>query len=768
MSDTDSADLLLGHRRLDMLPLDRELVGRADEFRELLRLLAKSRAERRRRPARVSITGVAGVGKSALGTAFAHSLKDEYRDGALYVDLNRSVVDGGSDNSQTLRSFLLRLGESPERLPPDADLRSKFIEATDEKNLIIFLDNVQNYQSVEDLVPRSSTCLVIFTSLGRLDESVQMLALQPLSVEYAVELFGTIAPSRKVDDAEASEQLVRVLDACAGLPIAILPLAARLEDNPGYTLSRMLEDLEDLTSLFGEGRQTIEACFRVSYDALTEVQSMLFRRLAILPGESFDISLAAYLSGQAPGVARRMLEKLRALQLIQGTQDKDYFTMHSLWRQFAREQLDEAETAEQLKRALVFYCEQAEDADRVIRSLKPMNNLEWPGNHVERVSRRRDPAEERDRALRWMEEQHKNLVAAVIRACDERQADIAWRICRALVEFFDIRGKWESWKQTHEAAEKVVPKQSLGAAYVSYGLGRFHGSRQQWKKAIGPYRTAIAVFRQHDEQLQIGRGLNSLGDTYRYMRDWNAAENCFKRSLQILESADYPRQIAIAKRSMSAIYRVRGEFEKAQQLCREAISILEKEEQPDQRWIAATKLSLADIYLDRRSQDARRLLEECLEVFKIFDDSHWLALTRRSLAEALREDDEYDAALEQLKLCQESLRQAQDQHWEGQVLHSMGLVHLDRGDMAQARTNFDKALRQFRHSNDPLWEGRTQVSIGRTAAAAGRTSEAQAAYHAAWPLLVEQGAAADLKWLEELLDSDPNEPEATEPGPGPT
>jgi tetratricopeptide (TPR) repeat protein len=763
MSDADGRDPLLGQPRLDMLPpLDRELVGRSDELRELRRLLRKGRAERKRRPLRLSITGVAGVGKSALGTSFADSLRGEYRDGTLYVDLNRSVPGDAVGSSQILRGLLQALGESPDRLAPDADLRSKFIEATDEKNLILFLDNVQNYERVKDLVPNSPTCLVIFTSLGRLDETIHTLPLQPLSVEFAVELFGTVAPSRKVDDAQATGRLVKVLQACAGLPIAILPLAARLEDNPGYTLDRMLEDLEDMSSLFGDGRQEIEVCFRVSYGALTEVQSMLFRRLSVLPGESFDVSMAACLSELTPGRARQVVEKLRALQLIQGTQDKDYFTMHSLLRQFAREQLDETEEEEQLKRALFFLCEQAEDADRVIRSLKPQNNPEWPRNRGERVSRRRDPAEERDRALRWMEEQHKNLVAAVIRACNERQADIAWRTCRALVEFFDIRGKWESWKQTHEAAEKVVPKHSEGAAHVSYGLGRYHGSRQQWKKAIAPYRTAIAVFRQHNEQVQVGRSLNSLGDAYRYMRDWNAAENCFKRSLEILETVDYPRQLAIANRSMSTIYRVRGQFEEAERLCREAISILKREEQPDHRWIAAANLSLADIYLDKRSRDARKLLEECLEVFRTFGDGHWLALTRRSLAEALRGDDEYDAALEQLKLCQESLRQTQDRHWEGQVLHSMGLVYLDRGntgDTAEAMANFEKALQQF--EDDPLWQGRAYVSIGRTAAEAGQTSEARVAYHTAWPLLVEQGAVADLNWLQELLDSLSEDPEAT-------
>ena len=236
------------------------------------------------------------------------------------------------------------------------------------------------------------------------------------------------------------------------------------------------------------------------------------------------------------------------------------------------------------------------------------------------------------------------------------------------------------------------------------------------------------------------------------MRNWAGAENCFIRSLEILEEAHYPRPVAIAKRSMSTIYRQRGQFQKAESLCQEALTTLEAEEIRDERWIAATKLSLADIYLDSGSQDARGLLEQCLEVFTELKDTHWVILTRRSLGEALREDDQYAAALEQLEMCQETLQRTRDDHWAGQIQHSMGLVYLDQGDTTAARALFSTALEMFKHSRDTLWEGRTHVSLGRTAAAAGQPGEARMAYQVAWPLLVEQGATEDLRRLDARLD----------------
>jgi tetratricopeptide (TPR) repeat protein len=741
-------DLYAGLPRPAMLPPDTDLVGRDAERDSLMSFLATGRltASRHRESLHVGIYGMPGVGKSALGTKLAYLVEDQYEDGALYVDLSTTpVVNGVLDTSQVLRSFLLQLGRNPDQIPQDArDLPAEFVKATDKRHLIVFLDNVRQYEGVKELVPRSSTCLVIFTSNERLYINGLSLHLEPLSEVFSTELFKKIAPNRIANSPESIEQLGRVLRACDGLPIAIRILAARLEENPGYSLTRLADNLDrhepqsHLTELLGAERRTIEACFRVSYDALDDKQSALFRRLSIAPGESFDIALGAHLSGSSIHRARLILEQLRALELIQGTRDPDFFTMHSLWRQFARDQLDDKEASVQLKIALSFYRDQAEDADRTIRSLRPEHDHDWPRS--------------RDQSLEWMEKQHKNLVAAVERACEENHWEIAWQTCRALVEFFEIRGIWESWKQTHEAAAKIVPPRSKGGAYLSYGLGRLNGSRRHWDHAIRYYRNAIAVFRQHNDHLQIGRSLNSLGDAYRYMRNWDAAENCFRRSLKILEDANEPRHLAIAMRSMSTIYRQRGQFDLAEAMCKQALQILENESQRTERWIAATKLSLADIYLDSGSQDARKLLEECLLVFEQLEDSHWIVLARRSLGEALREENQFDAALIQLNMCLSSLRESRDDHWEGQVLHSIGLVYLAQNDTIRARNLFERALEMFQLSQDALWEARTQVSIGRAALVAGEDlSDIQVAFCAAWPLLVEQGAKADLAQLEALL-----------------
>lgn len=760
MSTQESPDSFLVPEAAAMLPPVFNFVGRSEELVELRGLFADAKATAvRNRPGRVGIYGEAGVGKSALGMWFAGLIARDYPDGILYQDLkNVQLTHDQVDVPQVLRSFLDALGKGPDAIPHDTSrLRGEFISATDNKRLIVFLDNVRNSASVNQLIPLSPSCVVLLTSRERLESEVRSLLLEPLPPAAAAELFCTIAPSRVPADAAEDALLGELLTACEGLPIAIEVLATRLRDQPAYTVRRLMADLDQyrsrLTGLFGAKRQGIETSFRVSYDALGEAQATLFRRLGIVPGESFDIGLAAYLGGMTVDGARLVLEELNELRLIRSTQDPDYFTMHSLWQAFTRDQLGDKEAAKQLRRTLTFYCEQAENTDCVIHSLPQPHDALWSGGAGRRVPRQRDPAADRDRALDWLEKQYRNLVAGVKRACEENRPDLAWRTCHAMLGFFEIRGKWDGWEQTHVAAMRIVPGRSLGMAHLHYGLGRLNAARRVWEPAIDQYRRAVAIFRLHGEQVQVGRSLNAMGDAYRYMRNWDAAENCFKRSLTILEEAHSPRQVAIAKRSMSTIHRQRGEFDEAVRLCQAALDTLEREENRDERWIAAIKLSLADIYLDSGAHDARELLEQSLEVFIKLEDSHWILLARRSLGEALRvEGQDYAGALLQLELCQEALQRTRDDHWSGQILHSMGLVYLDQGDTGQAGSLFHEALAKFRESRDTLWQGRTQVSLAKTAAKEGRAADARQAYQEAWPLLVEQGAREDLRRLEDLLD----------------
>jgi tetratricopeptide (TPR) repeat protein len=753
-SDPDSSSLNRSQPS-DQLPPDITLVGRQDE----LKLLQTTVAPARFGEIRASISlifGNPGVGKSALAIHFANMLKMAFPRAQLYADLLRyppGVDSRDVEPIQVFRRFLAALGKTSDEIPDNLDdLAVRFQEATDGQKIVIVLDNVMSYQQIERLIPRSESCHVIVTARQRMPELATPVEVKQLSPELSLELLRHTAPSRNIDDPDEAEAVRQVLAVCDGVPLAISVLGARLESNEQYTLTWIRNNLlkeNNASAAFGPDRKKIAASFALSYGQLDDQAKSLFRRLGAVPGGSFEPYLAAALVGVPPANARLLLEELKNLRLIQQERDPNYFSMHSLARWYAEELLadDELSPAQAFEMVLDFFLTKATDFSKSLQS-------EFGAVHLHGTTAGQSDAIDENEPLSWFTAENLNIVATAKRACLAGYGEKTWRLCAALVGYFEISGEWESWRETHTAALVALDAQEhhVGRANVLRGLGRLSRALRRWNDAIHYYRDAAALFLQHGEAVDVGTTLQALGDVYRYTRNWDSAFNCLTMAHEILERAGHARGVAIAKRSLGTIPRVRGQFADAIQLYDDAIVILEKA--GDERWLAATRLSRADILLDLRQLSARKDLEECLKTFERFKDRHWCALTLRSLGEALRLEGDRAGALNRLRQSLELLQQSGDRLWEAQVEHSIGLVYLDGGDPVEALKRFNKALEQFALDGDTLWEGRTQVSIGRAKellASDPIASGTLDAYHHAWPLLVEQGAGHDLGGLEELI-----------------
>lgn len=743
-------------RPVNQLPPDRKLIGRAQEL-QLLESSIRPQPYALHRATISSIIGKPGVGKSALAINFANSYRAKYPDAQLYRNLRENLPSAEAlDPSHVLRYFLAALGSLPDEIPEGLlELRDEFEAVTDGQNIIIVLDNASSYEQVEPIIPRSPTCHVIVTSSERFPETGALpLILRPLSAPAAIELFEHMAPSLSVKSPQDTEKLGRVLATCGGLPLAIRVLAARLEEGH-FTLDRILDDLDrekgkGLGALFGPARAEIETSFRFSYRSLGEDQKRLFRRLGAVPGESFGRDLVAALSETSADESDLVLERLAQLQLLELTSDREYFTMHSVLRRFAIEQLEAIEGESRvfvLKKILDYYLTRSSEASEAIHSkVNPVT-----------IRGRDTPRREFDqvRSLGWLAAEQVNLAAAVRQACQDGYVEHAWRLCAKLAPFFEIRGQWETWRETHNATLLALDRsgQTSGRAHVLLGLGKRHRALQRWEKAIEFYRDAVVIFRQEGEHQQVGLTLHALGDVYRYMRNWDAASNCLWESHRILHKVGDRHGMATVKRSLGALHRLRGDFAGAEEHYRTAIQLLE--DSGDERWLAATRLSLADIWLDRGYPDPSETLKECLRVFTRLDDQHWRALTLRSLAEALRLNRQFGEVMCHLSESQELLRAKGDLLWEAQVTHSIGLVHLDQGRPVQALECFNNALDAFTSDGDDLWRGRCSVSVGRALSAMSPDSppspDVLDAYSRAWTLLVEQGARNDLVMLHALI-----------------
>ncbi|MFL1378433.1 AfsR/SARP family transcriptional regulator [Nocardiopsis protaetiae] len=200
-----------------------ELVGRGRELRAMDGLLA-------RYPDPVLlITGVPGVGKTALALHWGHAVRERFPDGQIYVDLGGSGLP--VNPREALLQMLSSLGVDPRRLPAGAvDPAKLFRSITADLRLLFVFDDAACAEQVTPLLPGGRGSAVVVTSCHGLLPMVALLgahrlALDLLSAESSLELLRRVAGRRAL----ASVSGPAPADGCVRLPLALCLTAAHLD-----------------------------------------------------------------------------------------------------------------------------------------------------------------------------------------------------------------------------------------------------------------------------------------------------------------------------------------------------------------------------------------------------------------------------------------------------------------------------------------------------------------------------------------------------------
>ncbi|MFD0661931.1 BTAD domain-containing putative transcriptional regulator [Thermocatellispora tengchongensis] len=223
------------------LPADNgAFTGRATELGRLRTRLTSSRP----RPV-VAITGLGGVGKSALAIHVAHQIADDFPDGQLYVDLYGSTP--GRDPLQPLEvlgRFLRSFGLANPAIPASVDeAAARFRSVTGRRRVLVVLDNARDVHQIRPLIPGGPGCGVVVTCRRSLASlvNVEQCHLDVLSQEEAGLLLSRLVGRERVEtEREAAAAVVRL---CGGLPVKLCVAAARLTARPEETFDALRDRL---------------------------------------------------------------------------------------------------------------------------------------------------------------------------------------------------------------------------------------------------------------------------------------------------------------------------------------------------------------------------------------------------------------------------------------------------------------------------------------------------------------------------------------------
>ncbi|MGW0895831.1 tetratricopeptide repeat protein [Streptomyces goshikiensis] len=740
------------------------LAGRTDEVKELLKALAPGG------PPALVVTGLAGVGKSALALAVAQQAMKEglFEGGVLFVELHGYDPGGGLVGvGQAVDTLLGQLGIQGEDLPATAQARLALfrseLAARSEAGLrvLIVADDAGDVGQVRDLVPPGEAHQLLVTSRERLvapDFLVRVLALDELPPEAAVELI-TAALRRNPGDTRAErepEALAEIAGHCGRLPLALTVAAATLAGDPGLApraLARQLADarirLEALSPPDRVGLPTgVRAAFDLSYQRLPEDQARLLRLLTVVPGPDCHGLLAYRLrnmvGGEPPLTYRKPLVELAKAGLLQEyPEGSDRWRMHDLVRLYATWRGELSAEAD----------DRAAAADRVLSTQLFM--LFAADSHLTGqvepppLPPFTDPRE----ALAWLDEESAGLLAAArLAAAGGRLQESVWFGLR-MFRHLNRRARYEEAEEVTELALVSARQKGDRQSEARLTANLVQALTGMWRadEALKIHEQAVAADHENgDDPADTAMRLSLLAGLLTRTGRPEEALGPHEEALALLQGLGEPAQEASHLCEFGRTLRRLGRDEEAiDALGRALVLFAECDDRHLMAWAMADlggALSRA-----RRHQEAVAAHEEMLAVFRELDDalgvaSAWGALGGSLLASGRREE-----AFVMLRRALDAFRDVGNVHDEGVVALKLGFALGEEGRIPEALPLLKRAWELAGRTRDRALLGRAQYGLGLTLAMLKRFAEAVPLLEAAAVTQAETGDGEMRKRTVELL-----------------
>ncbi|NML52578.1 tetratricopeptide repeat protein [Streptomyces sp. R302] len=448
-------------------------------------------------PLVVALTGIGGVGKTALGFHVARGLADRYPDGVLYVDLDDLRRDGTVEVADAMGELLSGLRVPPEWLERSLAGRTKqWWTHTSGKRLVVVVDNARFGSEVMPLLPGSDRSLVIVTSQGELYDLDGTAAVEvpvhPLHVDDAARLLRHLVDDPRL--AGEPDAVARLAEGCGGLPAALQVAGQWVRKYRRRSLSRLVAELT--AELHGKGIPMVEAVWDAAYEGLTPSAARLYRLLPELPGPRIEEAPCAALLRCGPDDAADALEELESAGLL-AVGGGDVRRMHDLLRGHAERcarrhfaAADPEERAEARRAVLTWYRRQAARADLLAAGprMRYGGVPEPLGEGVPdvRLAGKTD-------AMRWLESQRLALYDCVRLAFDLGRDEDAWALCEPLWTHFldhphyaDVIDAFRTGVRAADRAE-VLPamiRMRCQLARPLWEQGLFDAAAEQLRQAL--------------------------------------------------------------------------------------------------------------------------------------------------------------------------------------------------------------------------------------------------------------------------------------------
>ncbi|MFF7472433.1 BTAD domain-containing putative transcriptional regulator [Streptomyces sp. NPDC008092] len=693
---------------------------------------ADGEAEATATPTLTAITGMAGVGKTALALHVAHQLRNRFPDGQLYVNLHGATPGMPPlAPGQALAALLRDLGADPRHIPEHPDAAAALLRSLlAPTRTLLLLDDAATAAQVRPLLPGGPGCAVIVTSRSPLTalDGARRFPLGPLTGEDSAALLRAVSGRAEID---AGHPLVGLT---GRLPLALRVVAARLAARRALTpevLAGQLAATEDRLHHLEYDDLSVRRSLAVAHDALAGSDraadrdaALVLRHLGALDLPTCGAPLIARLTGTDERRAEAALDRLVDVALLEETAYGRY-TPHDLVRDFARELADGTDGADRTDAALTALRWFAAVAERALLAI-----LE-PG--LDRDDRRRpttaQPAEHRpyatalppfecaEHAFAWGDMELENIVALVERyagTADARISACLSTLVRLLYPYVLRSGRVAEMEVLGTAA--LAAARRLGDEPAeAYALGDLAGLRfltGRHREALALTDGALVLWRRLGVLSWIRRGLNNRGLLLEGLGRYEESGEALLQSLDHSRQLNDPYGEAVTHSHLGNLYE-HTDPRAAIEQHRRSLAIGDAIGAVILQHSAHCNIGYAHLRLGEPAAAAAHF-EESLRILGGHGDWHGESQTRLGLVRALRALGRTDRAHHE---CAELLRRADaraDRYSGGLARHQLGLLLREQGRTGEAYDTWRAALTALDGTDEPdvLAELRTLLASG--------------------------------------------------------
>jgi tetratricopeptide (TPR) repeat protein len=587
-----TGDVYVTHGAAPSIDVPRQLPPRRGQVidREQERALLRSALlDRPDRSPVVVLTGLGGIGKTALAVDVGHLLAQEFPDGQLFADLVAFSEGGPARVTDVLVGFLTALGVPAEHVPArEADRMALYRTRTAGRRLLIVLDNAHDADQVRPLIPASDHASVLITSRSRLSElaldGAQYVQVEHLDREHAVDLITALLGTPTVAAERAAAE--HLAEACDGHPLALSIACALISTRPGRSLSSLAHELASRAAVLylSLGVHTIRGVLDVSYDDLSPTAIAVSEAMSWHPGAHFTAETAAAAVAQPIGEVRAALNELVEASLLVEQPD-GRLVFHNLAREYAFDRVTQRAPelrTEVLARLAGYYRDRCVAADLALRP----HQRKFAPAYLDVAS----PFAGRAQALAWFRAERDAAVALLRTTVERAWSEVGWTLAEPLWTLLHHDGHLEEALETQRLGELAATRcghwfQAVALTrqgHLLRKLGQFDKAGQRCSRAL----SQVDHYRDNwpadvCEWLE-SVATNGQGHAAEGLGQFDQALTAFTHSLHIEQrraeanpnSTGYA--IALRRRDIAWVLAQQGQFDEAHQQLDLATAIMQE------------------------------------------------------------------------------------------------------------------------------------------------------------------------------------------------